>query len=82
MPGPLCHNGPFALSASLLISGNHTIIFVKFRPNEVLNAVTRHRPDFLYLCPTMTIRILKLPEEVRASADMPSIRMLLHSASY
>ena len=50
-------------------------------PEEVLAAVTTHRPKYLYLVPTMMNRIWKLPDEVKAAADLTSLEVAVHMAA-
>jgi bile acid-coenzyme A ligase len=47
----------------------------------VLDAVTTYRPKYLYLVPTMMARIWKLPDEVKAAADMSSLEVAVHMAA-
>ena len=81
IPGVLYHNAPFSISSLALVAGNHVINFPRFVPELVLEAVTRHRPKYLYLVPTMMARIWKLPEETRAAADMSSLDVAVHMAA-
>ena len=81
IPGVLYHNAPFSISSLALVSGNHVINFPRFVPELVLAAVTEHRPEYLYLVPTMMARIWKLPEAVRAGADMSSLEVAVHMAA-
>ena len=81
IPGVLYHNAPFLTSSLALVSGNHVINFPRFVPELVLEAVTHHRPKYLYLVPTMMARIWKLPKEVRAAADMSSLEIAVHMAA-
>lgn len=81
IPGVLYHNAPFSTSAFALAAGNHLINFPRFVPEQVLDAVERYRATFLYLVPTMMGRIWKLPEEVRAKADLSSLDIALHMAA-
>lgn len=81
IPGVLYHNAPFSISSLALVSGNHVINFPRFVPELVLDAVTEHRPKYLYLVPTMMARIWKLPPEVRAAADMSSLEIAVHMAA-
>jgi bile acid-coenzyme A ligase len=81
IPGVLYHNAPFTTSTLALVGGNHVVNFPRFVPEHVLEAVTTHRPKYLYLVPTMMARIWKLPEEVRASADMSSLEVAVHMAA-
>ena len=81
IPGVLYHNALFSISSLALVGGNHVVNFPRFVPEEVLAAVTEHRPTYLYLVPTMMNRIWKLPEEVRAAADMSSLEIAVHMAA-
>ena len=81
IPGVLYHNAPFSISAFALAAGNHLINFPRFVPEHVLDAVERHRATFLYLVPTMMGRIWKLPEAIRAKADLSSLDIALHMAA-
>ncbi len=81
IPGVLYHNAPFSISSLALIGGNHVINFPRFDPEQVLAAVTEHRPTYLYLVPTMMARIWKLPDEVRAAADLSSLDVAVHMAA-
>jgi bile acid-coenzyme A ligase len=81
VPGVLYHNAPFSISTLALVGGNHVINFPRFVPEQVLDAVTAHRPRYLYLVPTMMARIWKLPDEVREAADMSSLEVAVHMAA-
>jgi bile acid-coenzyme A ligase len=81
IPGVLYHNAPFSISSLGLVGGNHVVNFERFVPELVLDAVTTHRPKYLYLVPTMMNRIWKLPDEVRAAADMSSLEVAIHMAA-
>lgn len=81
VPGVLYHNAPFSLSTLALVAGNHVVNFPRFVPEEVLAAITEHRPTYLYLVPTMMNRIWKLPDEVRARTDTSSLRIAVHMAA-
>jgi bile acid-coenzyme A ligase len=81
IPGVLYHNAPFSISSMALVGGNHVVNFPRFVPEQVLDAVSSHRPKYLYLVPTMMNRIWKLDEEVRAAADMSSLEVAVHMAA-
>ncbi len=81
IPGVLYHNAPFSMTSLSLVGGNHVVNFPRFVPEQVLDAVTEHRPKYLYMVPTMMSRIWKLPEEVRAAADMSSLEVAVHMAA-
>lgn len=81
VPGPLYHTAPFMMSTRSILQGNLTVIFERFDPEATLAAVAESRASFLYSVPTMLSRMWKLPEEVRDSYDLSSLRVLLHAAA-
>jgi bile acid-coenzyme A ligase len=78
MPGPLYHNGPFMWSVTGLLAGNHVILGGKFDAQRTLELIDRHRPESMYVVPTMMARISKLPEGVRARYDVSSLKVVWH----
>ena len=80
MPGPMYHNGPLIWSSVALLSGSHVVLLPRFDPVETLRMVERHRADVVYLVPTMMRRIWKLPDDVRDSFDLSSLRVVWHLA--
>jgi len=78
MPGPLYHNGPFMWSVTALLAGNHVVLGGKFDAEGTLAMIDRHRPELLYVVPTMMARISKLPEATRDRYDVSSLRVVWH----
>lgn len=81
MPGPLYHNGPFALSTMGLTLGNHVVVLPRFDAEATLRALDEHRATLVFLVPTMMLRIWRLGEEVRARYDLSSLETLWHFAA-
>ena len=80
MPGPLYHNGPAVWSCQALLHGLHVVLLPRFDAEATLRAIEQHRGSVLYMVPTMMKRILRLPDEVRMSYDMSSLRVVWHLA--
>ena len=81
MPGPLYHNGPFGSVSLALLRGNHVVLLPRFDALGTLEAVARHRAHWLYLVPTMMLRIWRLGEAERARFDLSSLRVVWHMAA-
>ena len=81
VPGPLYHSAPnsFGLRAGLL--AKHLVLMPRFEPEALLALIERHRVDTLFLVPTMMVRLLRLPEAVRARYDLSSLRHVTHAAA-
>ncbi len=81
MAGPLYHSAPnaFVLRASRIAEA--LILMPRFEPEALLAAIERHRIDTLFMVPTMFVRLLKLPEDVRRRYDVSSLRFVMHAAA-
>jgi long-chain acyl-CoA synthetase len=81
LPGPLYHSAPnsFGLRAGRL--GGALVIMPRFEPEEFLRLIERERIDTIFMVPTMFIRLMRLPEEVRGRYDMSSLRHIIHAAA-
>ena len=80
MPGPLYHNGPAVWSCQALLHGLHLVLLPRFDAEGTLRAISEHRGSVLYMVPTMMKRILRLPDDIRLSYDMSSLRVVWHLA--
>jgi bile acid-coenzyme A ligase len=80
MPGPLYHNGPIVWSCQVLVWGGHVVVLPRFDSEGTLAAIAQYRATVVYLVPTMMKRILALPEAVRDSYDLSSLRVVWHLA--
>jgi bile acid-coenzyme A ligase len=79
--GPLSHNAPFVVATEGLLHGNHVVVMPRFDAAETLRLVEQHAINWLYLVPTMMLRIWRLPDDVRAGTDMSSIEVAFHMAA-
>jgi long-chain acyl-CoA synthetase len=81
LPGPLYHSAPnsFGLRAGRL--GGVLALMPRFDPEEFLRLLEREKIDTIFMVPTMFIRLMKLPEEVRKKYDMSSLRHIIHAAA-
>lgn len=77
---PLYHNLALVVLLSGLSLGNHVVLTAKFDAARSLEALSRHGVTFALIVPTMMGRILRLPVEVRAAADLAALRRLVHAA--
>jgi bile acid-coenzyme A ligase len=63
-----------------LLWGSHVVLLRRFDPEATLAAVAEHGAQVIYLVPTMMKRIWRLPESVRESFDLSSLRVVWHLA--
>jgi fatty-acyl-CoA synthase len=80
-PAPLYHSAPLVYSMSVHRLGGTVVVMERFDPAECLELIERHRVTHSQFVPTMFTRLLRLPEDVRASADLSSLEMAVHAAA-
>lgn len=76
--GPLSHNGPFLVAAIGLLFGNHVVLMPRFDAAETLRLLDARRVNWVYLVPTMMLRIWRLPEAQRLSTNVSSLKLAFH----
>ncbi|MGQ5702036.1 AMP-binding protein [Sandaracinobacteroides sp. A072] len=80
-PAPLYHAAPLRYCMSVQKFGGTVIIMEKFDPERFLELVAEHKVTHSQVVPTMFVRMLKLPEDVRKAHDVSSIRCVIHAAA-
>ena len=80
-PAPLYHAAPFGYCMRTLALGGTVVIMEKFDPELALEYLDRYRITHSQWVPTMFVRMLKLPEEVRSRYDLSSHRCAIHAAA-
>jgi acyl-CoA synthetase (AMP-forming)/AMP-acid ligase II len=81
LSAPLYHSGPLAMALGALSLGAPLLLFEKFDAEAMLKAIDTHKPDSGQFVPTMFIRMLKLPEDVRKRYDVSSLKVAFHTAA-
>ena len=61
--------------------GNTVVVMAHFDPEAFLRLIETHRVTFTQVVPTMFIRLLKLPDEVRTRYDLSSLTAVVHAAA-
>jgi acyl-CoA synthetase (AMP-forming)/AMP-acid ligase II len=61
--------------------GAAAVLIPKFDAEETLRLIERHRVTHAQFVPTMFVRMLKLPAQVRAKYDVSSLQCVLHAAA-
>ena len=80
-PAPLYHAAPLRFNMMAITLGGTSIIMESFDAEEFLRLVEKHRVTQSQLVPTMFVRMLKLPEEVRKRYDVSSLKGAIHAAA-
>ncbi len=80
-PAPLYHAAPLRFSMLAGAVGATTVIMEKFDAEAFLRLVAEHKVTHSQLVPTMFVRLLKLPEDIRNAYDISSLRGAVHAAA-
>ncbi len=80
-PAPLYHAAPLRYCGVTNSVGGTVIMLDRFEPEAALAAIQNYKVTHSQWVPTMFIRMLKLPEEVRNSYDVSSLKIAVHAAA-
>ncbi|MCK9902075.1 acyl-CoA synthetase [Frankia sp. Cpl3] len=80
-PAPLYHAAPLGWARGVHELGATIVIMEKFDAREMLELIERERVTHVQAVPTMFVRLLKLPAEVRRGYDLSSLRRVVHAGA-
>lgn len=80
-PAPLYHAAGVNYTMAVNRVGAASIVVPRFDAEDVLRLIETHRVTHAQFVPTMFVRMLKLPEEVRARYDVSSLQCVIHAAA-
>ncbi len=81
IPAPMYHSAPNAYTAAAVMRRMDITLMRSFDAEEFLRIVERDRVTVVQMVPTMFVRLLALPREVRARYDLSSLRWVVHAAA-
>jgi long-chain acyl-CoA synthetase len=80
-PAPLYHAAPLRFSMSTHYLGGTVVIMPRFEAETALAVIERYQITAAQWVPTMFVRMLKLPVQVRARYDISSMQVAIHAAA-
>jgi long-chain acyl-CoA synthetase len=80
-PAPLYHSAPIYWTMAVHRLGGTAVVMEHFDPEALLALVERYRVTHAQLVPTMFVRLLRLPTEVRVKYDLSSLQSVVHAAA-
>jgi long-chain acyl-CoA synthetase len=80
-PAPLYHAAGLQWSSGTHELGGTVVVMERFDAEEFLKVVERERVTHTQVVPTMLVRIMKLPDEVRLKYDISSLKLVVHAAA-
>jgi len=80
-PAPLYHAAPLRHSMTVIKLGGTVFVMESFDAEQALRWIAHHRVTHSQWVPTMFVRMLKLPDELRLRHDLSSMRVAIHAAA-
>ncbi|HEY5856819.1 MAG TPA: acyl-CoA synthetase [Aldersonia sp.] len=80
-PAPVYHAAPLRFGGVVHALGGTLVMMEKFDAEKMLGAIEKYRVTATQMVPTMFVRLLKLPDEVRTRYDVSSLRVVVHAAA-
>ena len=81
MNGPMYHSAPAAYGMSSARLGLSIVLQPRFDAEDMLRLIDKHRVSHMHIVPTMFVRLLRLPAEVKKKYDLSSLRWITHGAA-
>ncbi len=78
--GPMYHTGPLS-GMRLLAGGKNSVILRKFDAEQTIAAIDRFRTESTVMVPTHFVRMLALPDEVKARYDVSAMKLIAHTGA-
>lgn len=78
---PLYHAAPLRSCMRNIDWGGSNIVASRFDAERALQLITQYKVTHSQWVPTMMVRLLALPDAVRADADLSSMRVAIHAAA-
>jgi long-chain acyl-CoA synthetase len=79
--GPLYHSAPNAYGLYAVRMGGLAVLQPRFDAGELLRLIEQFRITHLHMVPTMFVRLLRLPDEVKRKYDLSSLEWVIHGAA-
>lgn len=81
VPAPIYHTAPNAHAVFAIALGMDLEIMAKFDAEALLALIEERRIEHIQMVPTMFVRLLKLPADVRTRYDLSSLKAVVHAAA-
>jgi long-chain acyl-CoA synthetase len=80
-PAPLYHAAPLRFNMTVMKLGGTSVVMEHFDAEEFLALVEKHKVTHTQLVPSMFVRFLKLPDDVRLRYNVSSLKCVIHAAA-
>ncbi len=80
-PSPVYHAAPLRYGAGALALGGTVVMAKRFDAEQCLDVIERYGVTHSQWMPTHFVRMLRLPDDVRAHYDVATLRVAIHAAA-
>ncbi len=80
-PGPIYHAAPLRWCGTIQALGGTVVMMKRFDAEQALAAISEHHVTHAQFVPTIFVRMLQLPPEIRERYDVSSLRVAIHAAA-
>lgn len=80
-PAPLYHAAPLLFTLTVNRMGGTIVVMERFDADKCLRMIEDHRVTHTQMVPTMFVRMLHLPENVRNGYELSSLQTIIHAGS-
>ena len=80
-PGPLYHAAPLGWTMGTIRNGGTAVVMDRFDAEAALEFIELYGVTATQMVPTMFVRMLKLPADVRARYDLGTLRTVVHAGA-
>ena len=78
---PLYHTAVLVFGGGALHQGHTLVVMDKWTPEGMLERIDRYKVTNSHMVPTQFVRLLALPDDVKAKYDVSSLRHMIHAAA-
>ena len=79
--GPMYHSAPNSYANASQNMGLYTVLQPRFDAEDFLRLVEQHKLTHAIMVPTMFVRLLALPDDVKNKYDISSLQFITHGAA-
>lgn len=80
-PAPIYHAAPLKWCIGMQALGATVVLMEKFESEAALAAIEKYGVKVAQMVPTMFVRLLQLPEDVKRRYDLSSLQMVVHAGA-
>jgi long-chain acyl-CoA synthetase len=79
--GPMYHSAPNSYANASSMMGLYTVLQPKFDAEDFLQLVEHHKLTHAIMVPTMFVRLLALPDDIKSKYDLSTLQWVTHGAA-